>query len=87
MTESEWLAGDLSAQLRFAQERLSARRQRLLAVAMCRAAAPGHADVLAALDVIEAFADGTAPPAEVERARQRCRELAQRAYEQYRNAH
>ena len=86
MTESEWLGGDLSAQLRFAQARLSARRQRLLAVAMCRAAEPEHADVRAALDTIEAFADRAAPPADVERARQRCREVAQRAYEQYRTA-
>jgi hypothetical protein len=86
MTESEWLAGDLAAQLRFAQSRLSPRRQRLLAVAMCRAAAPEHADVRAALDVIENCADGTAPPGEVERARQRCREIAQQAYEVYRHA-
>jgi hypothetical protein len=86
MTESEWLGGDLSAQLRFAQERLSARRQRLLAVAMCRAAEPDHPDVRAALDTIEAFADGTVPSAEVERARGRCREVALEAYEEYRRA-
>ncbi len=86
MTESEWLGGDLSAQLRFAQERLSARRQRLLAVAMCRAAAPDHPDVRAALDVIDRYADGTAPPAEVERVRGRCREVALGAYEDYRRA-
>jgi hypothetical protein len=87
MTESEWLGGDLSAQLRFAELRLSARRQRLLAVAMCRAAAPEHPDVLAALDVIEAFADDRAPAADVERARQRCREVALVSYEEARSAH
>ena len=86
MTESDWLTGtDYAAMTQFVAERLSARRQRLLAAAFCRAAGPlvSPPELLDALVVIERAADGTAPPGAQERARQTCRELAQRSFEVY----
>jgi hypothetical protein len=86
MTEAEWLTGtELAAQVRFAANLLSPRRQRLLAVGFCRAVAHlfDHPDLTSALATIEWFADGRDPISELERARQRCRELALEAYETY----
>ncbi len=63
MTEAEWLTGtDFVAHLRYAAEHLSTRRQRLLAVAFCRAVAPlfNHQELNNSLDVIERYADGLA---------------------------
>src|SRR6266545_7521182 len=89
MTEAEWLTGtDLAAHVRFASVHLSPRRQRLLAVGFCRAAGPllDHPILTDSLAVIEQYADGGAAPADVEKARQRCRELASASYEAYRTA-
>jgi hypothetical protein len=89
MTEAEWLAGtDLAAHVRFASERLSPRRQRLLAVAFCRAAAHlfNEPELDEALVGIDHFADDIATPGAVERVRQRCRDIAQQSYELYRTS-
>jgi hypothetical protein len=86
MTEAEWLSGtDLAAHVRFASERLSPRRQRLLAVAFCRAVAHlfDHPDLTSALATIEWYADGRDPIAELEKARNRCRAVAQESNETY----
>lgn len=86
MTESDWLAGtDFAALARFAAETLSARRHRLLAVALCRAAGPliDHPELLEALTVTERYADGRASSADIERARHRCRVVAQEAFDTY----
>ncbi|VTS00927.1 Uncharacterized protein (Fragment) OS=uncultured bacterium PE=4 SV=1 [Gemmata massiliana] len=86
MSEDEWLTGtDLTAHVRFALDRLSPRRKRLLAAGFCRSVSDlfDGPDLIKSLDVIERFADGRVPPAEVERARQLCREIAQRAYNAY----
>src|SRR5262245_27450474 len=86
MTESDWLTEiDFSAHVRFASERLSLRRQRLLAVAFCRAVGHliDHPDLTEALATIEGFADGRRDASDVEQARQRCREIAVEAYEAY----
>lgn len=72
MNEDEWLTGtDFTAHARYAAEHLSPRRQRLLAVAFCRAAGAllDHPDLTDALDVIDQYADELAPPAAVARAR------------------
>lgn len=89
MTENEWRTGtDFAEHVRFVHDRLSPRRQRLLAVAFCRAAGDpfAHPDLAAALDVIDRSADGDSPAAEVERARQRCRAVAVEARETHRRA-
>ncbi len=86
MSEDEWLTGtDLTAHVRFALDRLSARRQRLLAAGFCRSALDlfDDPDLIKSLDVVERFADGRVPTAEVERARKVCREIAQQAYDTY----
>jgi hypothetical protein len=86
MTEAEWLTGgDFAAHVRFAAARLSPRRQRLLAVALCRAASHliDDPDVVAALEVVERYADGGAPAADLERARRLCRVAALEAFEEH----
>src|SRR3954470_23693241 len=86
MTEAEWLTGtDLATHVRFAYDRLSPRRQRLLAVGFCRAVAHlfDHPDLTSALATVEWYADGRDPVSELEKARQRCRELAQESNETY----
>jgi hypothetical protein len=87
MTEIEWLTvTDHTAHTRFIADRLSPRRQRLLAAAFCRAVECyiTHPDLLAALFVVERFADGHADATDLGRARQRCREITQEEYEAYR---
>jgi hypothetical protein len=89
MNEDEWLTGtDFTAHARYAAEHLSPRRQRLLAVAFCRAAGDllDHPDLTDALDVIDQYADGRVPGFVVERARQECRTVAQELYAAYRRA-
>jgi hypothetical protein len=85
MTEAEWFAdADPVALAAFAQERLSPRRARLLAVALCRSVGQLLApDLAAALDVVGRYADGAAGAAELERARQTCRVIAVAEYENY----
>ncbi|WP_246523659.1 hypothetical protein [Gemmata palustris] len=86
MSEDEWLTGtDFTAHVRFALDHLSPRRQRLLAAGFCRAVSDlfDHPDLVKALDVIERYADGLVPAAAVERARNSCREIAQRAHDVY----
>jgi hypothetical protein len=86
MTESDWLTGtDFAEHARFADETLSARRRRLLAVAFCRAAGDliDHPELLDALAVTERYADGRATPADIERVRHRCRVVAQEAFDTY----
>ena len=87
MTEADWLTGtDFSAHVRLAIDHLSPRRQRLLAAGFCRAVSPffDHPDLMQALLIIERHADGRADAVDIERARNRCREIAQEAYEAYR---
>jgi hypothetical protein len=89
MTETDWLTGtDFIAHLRFAADQLSPRRQRLLAVGLCRAASHlfDRPELTHALAVIDDYADGLVSAAEVEKTRQRCRGLAQEAFEEYRTA-
>jgi hypothetical protein len=84
MTEAEWLSdADFGRHYQFVEARLSPRRARLLAAAFCRATGPllDHPDLRDALDVIERYAEGLAPVAELAKARQRCRDLAVREYE------
>jgi hypothetical protein len=86
MTETDWLTGrDFTEHVRFIADDLSARRRLLLAVGFCRAV--GHLidrpELAAALAEIDRSADGRATGAERERARQRCRELAQKSYAEY----
>jgi len=85
MTEAVWLAGtDVHALVRFAAEQLSTRRQRLLAVAFCRAGFElpcSHTDLIPSLVVLERYAEGHLPEADAERERQRCRALAQQLFE------
>jgi hypothetical protein len=55
MTEADWLTGtDFTAHVRFAADRLSPRRQRLLAAGFCRTVLPylDRADLIEALMVI-----------------------------------
>jgi hypothetical protein len=79
MTEAEWLAETDPARLiQFVEGRLSPRKTRLLAAALCRVA-DRHRDtpeLARALDEVEWFADGLAGAPELDRARQQCRVLA-----------
>ena len=84
MTEAHWLtATDFTEHVRFAEGRLSPRRQRLLAAGFCRAVSHlfDHPDLSAALAVVERFADGRASVADIEKARQQCRALAQQSHD------
>ena len=86
MTEADWLTEpDFTAHVRFVADRLSPRRQRLLAAGFCRTVEHlfDHPDLNEALAVVEWYADGKDSVAELEKARQRCRELAAEAYEAY----
>jgi hypothetical protein len=86
MTEADWLTGtDFTAHVRFISNRLSPRRQRLLAVGFCRAVAHlfDHPELTEALVGIDHYADDMASTGAVERVRQRCRELASAFYEEY----
>ena len=86
MTEADWLTGtDFTKHVRFAAERLSPRRQRLLAAGFCRAVAHlfAHPDLSAALAVVERYADGLASAAELDKVRLRCRALTQEASTAY----
>src|SRR5438105_4503124 len=87
MTEADWLTGtDFTAHVRHVADRLSPRRQRLLAAAFFRANHDliDHPSLETALDVLEHAAEGAAAPVELEGARQRCRALALESYEAYR---
>ncbi len=87
MNEDEWLTGtDFSTHVRYILDYLSPRRQRLLAVAFCRAVSDlfDHPDLTDALDVIDRYADSRTPDDTMENARWRCRAVAQEAYEAYR---
>jgi hypothetical protein len=84
MTEAEWLAGtDVSRALEFAEGRLSPRRARLLAAALCRAAAPllDHPDLARALNEIEWYADGRTGARELGAVSQKFRFVAIQQYE------
>ena len=86
MTEADWLTGtEFAAHVGYIADRLAPRRQRLLAAGFCRAVSHlfDHPDLNAALAVVEWYADGRDSIAELEKARQRCRVLAQEAYESY----
>jgi hypothetical protein len=86
MTEADWLTGtDFAAHVRFAAERLSPRRRRLLAAAFCRTASHlfEHPELSRALNVIEWYADGRDAAAELEKARQACRFVAMDVYERH----
>ncbi|QJW93189.1 hypothetical protein [Frigoriglobus tundricola] len=86
MTEADWLTTtDFETHVRFVADRLSPRRSRLLAAGFCRAASSlfDLPDLIAALAVVEEYADGLAPVAELDKARQFCRALALRANEAY----
>jgi hypothetical protein len=89
MTEADWQTGtDFTAHVRFAADRLSPRRQRLLAAGFCRAVSQlfSHAELNEALLGIDHYADDMASVGAVDRVRQRCREIAQESYEDYRAA-
>jgi hypothetical protein len=86
MTEADWPTGtDFAAHVRFATGRLSPRRQRLLAAAFCRAASHlyDHPELTRALDAVEWYADGKDTAAELEKARQACRLVAQAEWESH----
>jgi len=86
MTEADWLTGtDFTKHVRFAVDRLSPRRQRLLAAGFCRAVTHlfEFPDLSAALAVVEGYADGLAAAAELDKAKQNCRVLALKANEAY----
>jgi hypothetical protein len=87
MLEADWLTGtDFAAHARFAAESLSPRRQRLLAVAFCRTIRHliDHPELIDALATIERYADGRRDASDMEKARQRCREIALESFETYR---
>jgi hypothetical protein len=89
MTEADWLHGtDFAAHALFVADRLSPRRQRLLAAGFCRAVSHlfDLAEMFEALMVIDHYADGMASPGAVERVRFRCRAIATESYEAYRNS-
>jgi len=89
MTEADWLTGtDVTAFVRFAADHLSPRRQRLLATGFCRVVSHlfNHPELNEKLGVIERYADGVVSAAEVEKARQRCRGIAQASFDEYRIA-
>lgn len=90
MTEADWLTStDFPALVRFAADRLSPRRQRLLGVGFCRAVAHLIAPPAVLLDALALYddcAEHAVWPSEAEKARQRCRIAAQEAYEEYRAA-
>ena len=79
MTKDEWFTQtDVARHLQFIEGRLSPRKSRLLAAALCRAA-DRHRDtpeLASALDEVEWFTDGHAGVPELDRARQQCRVLA-----------
>ena len=87
MTEADWLAGTIiSSMVQFAAEHLSTRRQRLVAAGFCRTALAtfSHPDLVESLALLEQYADGLISEAGAEKARQRCRALAQQVFEEYR---
>jgi hypothetical protein len=84
MTEAEWLAEtDFARHLQFVEGRLSPRKSRLLAAALCRLAGPllDHPDLVRALNEVEWYANGRAGAAELETSRQKCRVLAVQQFE------
>jgi hypothetical protein len=85
MTPDEWVTEpDFVRHVRFVEDRLSARKRRLLAVAFCRAASHlhTHADVRGTITKAEQFADEQQLPLErLEPYRQMCREAAIRSNE------
>ena len=86
MTEADWLTGtDFTVHVGFVADQLAPRRQRLLAAGFCRAVAHlfDHPDLNAALAVVEWYADGRESVAELEKARQACRVLAQQSHNAY----
>lgn len=86
MTEAEWLSEPNFVQhVQHVEPKASARKLRLLAAGFCRAGGPilDHPELLAAVDAIERYADGTATAAELEKARSHARVVAVQAYEDY----
>jgi hypothetical protein len=87
MTEVEWFADPIfSRHVAFVADRLSDRRQRLVAVGFCRVAQHLNDDpaILAALAATDQFADGhTAYGRTLERHRQACREAAVRFHDEW----
>jgi hypothetical protein len=84
MTEAEWLTGtDLAPSLEFVEGRLSPRRARLLAAALCRATGSmfAHPDLARALNEVEWYADGRAGARELGSVSQKFRLLAIQHYE------
>ena len=84
MTEVEWRTEtDFSRHLQFVEGRLSPRKLRLLAAALCRLAGPllDHPDLVRALNEVEWYADGRAGASELETSRQKCRVLAVQQFE------
>lgn len=86
MTEADWLTStDFAALAQFAAGRLSPRRQRLLAVAFCRAVEHlfDHPELVEALATVERYADGRRDAVDMDRACQRCREIATEEQDRY----
>src|SRR5262245_10790510 len=85
MTPDEWLTEpDFARHVRFVEDRLSARKLRLLAVAFCRQTwhLHTHFDIRHAIEKSEQFADGKLHRLEpLEPYRQACREAAVRLHE------
>jgi hypothetical protein len=83
MNEGEWFSeADYLRHVRFAEGRLSLRKQRLLAAALCRSVLHLHESesrLIEAVEYAEEFADGNRSLQELEARRQQCRELASRA--------
>jgi hypothetical protein len=89
MTERDWLTEpDPARCIEFVADRLGPRRARLLAVALCRLAGElsDAADLRAAVEVAERYADGGVTRAELERARQAARESAVKAHDLFATA-
>jgi len=86
MTEADWLTDpDFARHLRFLEDRLSPRKLRLLAVAICRATGAlfGHPDLAGAAVIVEQYAEGRVDASELGKAQQRCRIVAVDEYEAY----
>jgi hypothetical protein len=89
MNEDEWFSEVyFTRHLDFVEDRLSARKTRLLAAAFCREVLPlfndqRHRD---AVDAAEDFADGKRSPQELEEHRKEFREEATRTYERYKKS-
>ena len=86
MNEDEWHSEtDFTRHLSFVEDRLSARKSRLLAAAFCSAVLHFHNEphLHQAVKMAEEFADGNCTIHDLEGQRLKCRETAVRAGEQY----